>query len=162
MTCAARCVLALAGGAALMLASATPCGAQQKETIYKSVKPEQIEEVLQKLNITFKKSQPKNLQGVYDFDFKRNKFNYRFTLANFGKQLWLSVAFPKATLEQINAYNQNAKFSRAVLDKVGEQEITFVEAQIDAGGGVTTDMILQFIRRFDEDVIRFDAHLKKG
>jgi hypothetical protein len=161
MTSRAQGILPLAGCLALLLTCAAPAGAQEKTTIYKIITPEQIEQILKDMNITFKKSQPPNLKEDYDYDFDRNNYRYRFTLSK-GKLLWLSVAFPKATLEQINGWNVNAKFTRAVLDRVGDREVAFVESQLDANGGVTVDMIMQFIRRFDDDVPRFDQHLKKN
>jgi len=77
-----------------------------------------------------------------------------------GKLLWLSAFFPKKSVEKMNEWNVNAKFSRAVLDTIGGREYSIIESQLDGGGGVTEEMIRQFIRRFDDEVARFDKFIQ--
>jgi hypothetical protein len=161
MTPQARWFFPLAGCLALLLACTAPAGAQQKDTIYRTLKPDQIEQILKDMNIVYKKSQPPNLPNDYDYDYERNTYKIRFTLSN-GKLLWISAVFPKTTLETINKWNVQAKFSRAVLDRSGDREFAVVEYQVDAGGGVTYEMIRQAIRRFDTEVANFDQFLKNN
>jgi Putative bacterial sensory transduction regulator len=156
--------LSAAGAVALLLACTAPAPAQ-KTTIYRSLTPERIEQILDGMNIKYKKTLPKDGSGVtlkdeYDYDFDRNNYKIRFTLSK-GKLLWLSAVFPKAPLETINNWNVQAKFSRAVLDRSGDREFAVVESQIDAAGGVTVEIIRHFIVRFDDEVARFDQFLKK-
>ena|SRR5438105_1993176 len=146
-------------GCAALATLAAPAQAQTKDKVYRNVTPAQLEGILNGLNIKFTKTQPKNLPNDWDYDFDRNTFKIRFTLAN-GKLLWLSAFFPKASLEKINAWNVQAKFSRGVLDRIQDREYAIVEAQIDASGGCTDEMIRQFIRRFDDEVSRFDQFIK--
>jgi hypothetical protein len=152
--------LPAAGCLAVLLLGAAPAGAQTT-TVYRTVTPEQLEKILTDLKIAFKKSQRAGFPDDFHYDFDRNKYPYRFTLSR-GKLLWLSVSFPKATLEQINGWNIQAKFSRAVLDRTAERDTTFVESQLDADGGVTPEIIRQFLYRFDAEVPRFDDYLKNN
>jgi len=153
-----RWALVLIGCAALAWHGA-PAQAQNKDKVYRKVSPAQLEGILGGMSIKFTKTQPKGLADDWDYDFDRNGFKVRFTLSN-GKLLWLSAFFPKTTLEKINKWNVDAKFSRAVLDRIQDREYAIVESQLDAGGGVTEEMIRQFIRRFDEEVSKFDQYLK--
>ena len=47
----------------------------------------------------------------------------------------------------------------ARLDRLGDREFAVIEYQVDASGGVTQEMIRQMIRRFDEEVLRFEQFL---
>src|SRR2546430_214979 len=153
-----RWALVLIAGTVLA-AWATPAPAQNREKVFRSITTAQLENIFNGLGIKFTKTQPKSLPNDWDYDFDRNNFKIRFTLSN-GKLLWLSAFFPKSSLEKVNAWNVQAKFSRAVLDRIQDREYAIVESQIDAGGGVTDDMIRQFIRRFDDEVSRFDQFIK--
>jgi hypothetical protein len=162
-----RRAAALVGCAILAAAlAAAPAPAQDKVKVYRNITPGQVENILNDLGVKFTKTQPKNLPNDWDFDFDRTiggmTYKVRFTVAN-GKLLWLSAFFPKNEkgIDKMNEWNVQAKFSRAVQDRVGDREYSIVESQIDAAGGVTEDMIRQFIRRFDDEVSRFDAFLKK-
>jgi hypothetical protein len=146
-------------GCVLLLTMLAPAGAQTKEKVYRALTPAQLETILTDMGLKFNKTQPKTQPNDYDYDFDRNNYKIRLTLSN-GKLLWLSNFQPKNTLEKINQWNVQAKFSRAVLDRVGDREYAIVEYQLDAGGGVTDKMIRQFIKRFDKEVADFDAFLK--
>lgn len=161
MTHQARWALPLAGGLACLLFAAAPARTQQSETVYREFKTDQIEQILQEMKITYQKKPVPGLPDEYDYFFKRNNYNIRFTLSK-GKLLWISANFPKTTLEKINGWNQRAKFTRAVLDRNGDKEFAVVESQLDAGGGATIEMVKQMIRRFDQDVALFDQFLRKA
>jgi len=148
----AACLAALALG--------VPGGAQEKkESVPRSASGELVEKVLADLNIHYQKTTGK-VPNTYFYKFDRN--NYKIQLGNHaGQFLSLTAAFAKAPLEQINAWNVRAKFSRAVLNREGERASALVETQLDCEGGVTGDVIRQFITRFDNDVKEFDRFLSR-
>jgi hypothetical protein len=161
MTKMRRWALLLIGCLALGAWSGQAVG-QTKEKVYRSITPAQMENILADMGVKYTKTQPKNLPNDWDFEFKRNGFDVRFTVSQ-GTVLWLSAFFPKPakeSLEKINQWNVEAKFSRAVLDRVADRDYAVVETQLDGAGGVTENMIKQFIRRFDDEVSRFDRFIK--
>jgi len=143
--------------AAVVLA---PGSAQEKkEVVPRSVSSDLLEKVLTDLNIRYEKTVGKT-PNSYLYNFERNNFKIRLT--NYGgKLLWLAAAFPRATPEQINAWNVRAKFSRAVLLRAGGQETSQVESQLDCAGGVTEGIVGQFFRRFDNEVRDFKSSLNR-
>jgi Putative bacterial sensory transduction regulator len=145
----------------VLLAAAAPGSAQVKEKIFRSLTPAQVEGILNDMNIKFKKTQPADGPKTYNFQFERNTYEIHLSL-NDGKRLWIMAFFPRAPLETINKWNINAKFSRAVLDRVNDKELAIVEYQIDVNGGATESMVKQFIARFDNEVARFDQFLRNN
>jgi Putative bacterial sensory transduction regulator len=135
--------------------------AQNKERVFRSLQPKQIEDVFNDLNIKFVKSQPPKLTEDWDFDYEHKGLKIRLTLSK-GKTLWVSASFGRSSLERINQWNINAKFSRAVLDRNSDQESSIIEWQLDVPGGVTDNMIRQFIQRFGEEVFNFAAFLRQA
>jgi hypothetical protein len=132
---------------------------QEEKKVYRKVSSDRLESILKNLEIDYKKSGDK-MPDTHFYDFERNKQKVR--LGNHGGvDLWIDCVFDKATLETINQWNVRAKFSRAVLTKLDDKEMSIVEFQLDCAGGVTDDMIRQFIRRFDEEVKAFDKFLNK-
>jgi hypothetical protein len=158
MTRMTRWALLLAG-CAVLATWPLAAGAQTKEKVFRSISPDQVGTILTDLNIKFTKKQPKDLPKDVDFEFSRNNFEIRLTVRD-GKMLWISAYFPKATLEKINAWNVNVKFSRAVIVQIDNKSYSVVEAQLDVSGGSTENMVKQFIRRFDEEVTNFDRYLQ--
>jgi Putative bacterial sensory transduction regulator len=148
-------------GLALLLAAAPPAAGQSKEKVYRSLTPAQVESILNEMGIKFATTQPPSLPEDFDFDFERNNYKIRLTLSK-GKRLWISAFFPKAALEKINQWNINAKFSRAVLDRVKDREYAIIEYQMDAFGGTTDNMLKQFIRRFDNEVSAFEQFVRNN
>jgi len=130
------------------------------EKAYRNVSPEKIESILAGLKINYKKSSGKD-KGIHFYDFERNK--YRLRLHNYdGKDLWLDALFTdKTSLEDLNAWNRKAKFSRAVLLKNKDKETISLEVQLDCDGGVTDNIIRNFITRFDVEITQFVKHLSK-
>jgi Putative bacterial sensory transduction regulator len=145
----------------VVLAAATPGSAQVKEKIYRSLTPAQVEGILNEMKISFKKTQPADAPKTYNFQFERNSYEIHLSL-NDGKRLWIMAFFPRAPLETINKWNINAKFSRAVVDRVDGKELAIVEYQLDINGGATESMVKQFIARFDSEVARFDQFLRNN
>jgi hypothetical protein len=152
-------------GWALVLTAVTagtwsaPAGAQMTEKVYRSFTPEQVVGFLTDLDIKFIKSQPKDAPGDTDFEFRRKGFDLRLTLRD-GKMLWIAGYFPKTSLVKINAWNIDAKFSRAVHVNIANKDYAAVEAQLDVAGGCTENMAKHFIRNFDEEVANFDRFVQ--
>jgi hypothetical protein len=118
-----------------------------------------VEKALTDLNIRFEKKEGKG-PNVYFYNYERN--SYKIRLGNHGgKFLWQSAAFPRTSLEQINAWNVRAKFSRAVLNRDGNQEAAVIETQFDCAGGITAGMLRQFLLRFEGEVRDFDRFLSQ-
>lgn len=132
---------------------------QDEKKVFRKVSAERLEAVLKSLEIEFKKTGAKQADThFYDFD----RGNYKVRLGNHGgNDLWIDCLFPKAPLETINQWNVRAKFSRAVLTKLDEKDMSIVEFQLDCVGGVTDEIIRQFVRRFDEEVKAFDKFINK-
>jgi Putative bacterial sensory transduction regulator len=148
-------------GCLLILAATAPAGAQNKEKVYRNLTTAQLETILNDMSIRFTKSQPPKPANDYDYDFERNNYKIKLTLSD-GRRVWISAFFPKTALEKINQWNINAKFTRAVLDRVNDREYAIVEYQLDVRGGVTDNMLKQFIKRFDNDVAAFDQFLRNS
>jgi hypothetical protein len=56
------------------------------------------------------------------------------------------------TLERINAWNREKRFSRAYLDKDGDPVL---ESELDLEGGVTRQAIISFLETFEISLSRF-------
>jgi hypothetical protein len=145
----------------VLMAEAVPADAQVKEKVYHNLTPAQVEGALTDIGIQFTKTQPPDSPNTYNFKFERNTYEIHLSL-NKGNRLWVMAFFPKAPLETINKWNINAKFSRAVLDKVNDKDLSIIEFQIDVLGGATEAMLKQFITRFDSEVARFDQFLRNN
>jgi hypothetical protein len=151
--------LLLFSAASLVLLAAM-AGADE-EKAYRSVSTEKLEGILKEMKIKYKKSEGKS-EGIYFYDYERNKFKIRLHNYN-GKDLWIDALFTdKSSLAEINVWNKRTKFSRAVLLKNGERETISLESQIDCLGGVTDTIIRQFINRFDGEINGFVKFLVKG
>ena len=128
------------------------------QEVYRIVTAEKLEGILKELNINFKKA-PSKTDGVYDYE--RNGLKIR--LNNYGgRDLWIEAVFnERLTLEEINRWNIQAKFSRAVLikDKETNKETISLESQIDCQGGITDNIIKLFINRFDGELRDFSKYL---
>ena len=142
---------------ALLLVPAA--GEGQKEKVFRNISGKHLETILKEMDISFKKI-PGKKDGIFFYDFERGKLKLR--LHNYqGSDLWIDAIFPKVSLENINAWNQKTRFSRAVLFKDDDRDSTSLEAQLDCVGGVTEGMIRRFISRFEEDVQAFSKYAKK-
>lgn len=128
----------------------------KKEKVYRGLPSQEFESILKDMKIPFKKGRA-DKEGIFLYDFERKTFKIRLT--NYGTDLWIDAIFPKIDLKDINRWNKDAKFSRAVLFKDGERESTSLENQLDCRGGVTFGMVRQFIRRFDDEVEAFSKFL---
>jgi len=130
----------------------------QEPTVYRKIPPQALEAILKGLEIEFKKTPipGENAYLLYSFAKK----NHRVILHYYdGKDLMLVSAFDAIPLVAINEWNETAKFSRAVLSRADKGESSTVEANLDLAGGVTDDTIKHFIRRFDDDLKKYEAHV---
>ncbi len=141
----------------LVLAS-VPGRAQEK--VLRELSKEQTEEILQKLKITYKKV-PSKRDDVVFYDFEREGHPVRLYWYG-GKDLMLDVVFPRIPLEQLNAWNVRAKFSRACLHKEEKGEFAALESNLDLLGGVTEGTVRQFLTTFDEEVKQFAKFVNAG
>ena len=155
--------LALLGGLTLALLfwpGHAHCQKVSKEKVFIGLPGKELEAVLQEMKIAFKKDRGKK-EGIYYYDFERGKLKLRVTNYN-DDDLWIDAIFPKLALKELNRWNQDAKFSRAVLFKDGDRESTSLENQLDCRGGVTLGMVRQFIRRFEDEAKAFAKTLSKN
>jgi hypothetical protein len=139
---------------ALILAVGGATAAAQDQPIHKNVSSSTLEGILANLNIQHKKS-PGDKQGVFLYDFERG--GYKIRLHNYdGKDLWIEALWSdRLALEDVNRWNQKAKFSRCVLLNNNGKITTSLESQFDCLGGCTDAIIRQFIVRFDGEVRNF-------
>src|SRR5260370_28692335 len=145
--------------ALLIWPAADQCQKPQKEKVFRGLPSKELESILKEMDITFKKA-PGEKEGIFFYDFEGNKFKVRLYIYN-GADVWIDAVFPMLELKEINRWNQNARFSRAVLFKDGDGESTSLENQLDCRGGVTLGMVRQFIRRFEGEVQAFAKFLPK-
>jgi hypothetical protein len=146
-------------GCAVFTVGPWPAEAQTKEKVFRTVSADQVGAILTDLGLKFKKTQPPDMPKDVDLEFSQNNYAIRLTVRD-GKMLWLSAYFSKTTLEKINTWNVNAKFSRGVIVQIQNKDYSVVEAQLDVSAGSTDAMIRQFIRRFDEEVGKFDKYMQ--
>ncbi len=138
---------------ALALTIAAPARAQE-QPVYKNVSSATLERILGDLKIQYKKTAG-DKEGFFYYEFDRNGFRIR--LHNYaGKDLWLeALSSDRLSLEDVNRWNQRAKFSRCVLLKNNSKMTVSLESQLDCLGGCTDAIVRQFIQRFDGEVRSF-------
>lgn len=105
--------------------------------VYRNVTADKLESILKDLKITFQKIKGKD-EGILFYDFERNNFKIR--LHNYhGKDLWIDAHFTdKLKLDEINRWNIQAKFSRAVLLTGTDRSTVSVEASWTASAASPT------------------------
>lgn len=128
------------------------------ERLFSPVTSEKIEAVLKNLKIAYEKSDLKNNGGQY-YDFEASNFKIR--LVNFaGKDLMIDAHFKKLPLEDINRWNLEKKFIRAVYYSVKGTEYTALESNLDCEVGTTEGILRNFIVGFQEDVKEFAKYVQ--
>jgi hypothetical protein len=144
----------------LLLSPIAARSQEDKEKVYRSVSAALAEDILRDLDIRYKKNTAKDA-AIVSYDFERK--TYKIRLMNFGgKDLMLDALFPATSIERMNQWNVQAKFSRGVLYPGGGKPYSAIETNLDCVGGVTAGAIKQFIRRFDDEVKSFDKFLAGG
>jgi hypothetical protein len=153
----------LAFSVALCLLVSLPAAAQDAKVLNR-VAADKLEALLKNLKIDFKKSPHDKTKGAFRYEYERNDFKIRIVNFN-GEDLWIESLFnDKLGLEEVNAWNVRAKFTRCVLIPAGEDKklpVVSLEAQLDCFGGVTEGMIRQFIVRFDGELKEFANFISK-
>jgi hypothetical protein len=83
---------------------------------------------------------------------------YKIVLLNYPNSLQLYAGFKsggKVTLETINTWNREKRFSRAYIDS---DKDAVIESDLDLEGGVTNESIDEFIRTFRTSLKDFIKH----
>jgi hypothetical protein len=128
------------------------------DQLFAPVTSQKIEAVLKGLNIAYEKHDLKDGAGQY-FDFEASNFKVR--LINFGgKDLMVDAHFKKIPLEDVNRWNLEKKFIRAVSYSVKGMEYTALEMNLDCEAGTTDGIIRNFIVGFHEDVKQFAKYVQ--
>lgn len=132
-----------------------------QDEVVKTLTVEQAEKLLKDRKISFKRNEP-DPKGHVVFDFKKDDVAMAFYLFSGGKDVMLDVLLPPTTLETINQWNINAKFSRACVRREGPQLVSVLESNLDLQGGVTLGAIDRFFDTFEKEVKNFAAHASRG
>lgn len=151
-----RTVLALLIVAALAAGSVVA-----QERVFTTLTTDQMEQLLKGLNVEFKKSQSKKIDGhfFYDFNLPKNRLGARVYYFQ-GKDMMIDVALPEQPLEKLNAWNSTrARVTRAAAHKEAKVPFTTLEANLNFAGGVTENAVRRFILDFQEEAIAFDRFL---
>jgi hypothetical protein len=130
----------------------------QDVKVYKKISLESLEGILKGMDINFKKAPAANDKNLFIFTFERNK--YKLALHYYGgKDLILVADFPAVPVKLLNQWNRGAKFSRGILYQDAKNDFSTLEASLDVSGGVTDDTVRHFIRRYDDEVKKFERLL---
>lgn len=129
--------------------------AQEKKgaKVLPRVTNELLEGALKSLDLTFKKESEKD--AVHAYLFQRGETKIR--LVNYGgSDLWIEAVFDKKlTLEQVNQWNVDARYTRCVLLESDAKTSASLEMQLDCINGVTEGMVRQFLIRFGGELKEF-------
>jgi hypothetical protein len=129
------------------------------EAVYPGVTSELLEEVLKGLKLNYKKNALNN-GAAFLYEFQQN--NVPIRLHNWGgKDLMLAAHFRKTTLKEANEFNLKRKFIRAVFYQDGAPAYTALERNLDVEGGVTENILRNFITSYAADVKEFERFLGK-
>jgi hypothetical protein len=127
------------------------------DQIFSPVSEEKVDAVLKGLGFTFQK---KELSGghTYDFEFDGRKFK----LTNFGgKDLMIETRFKKIPLADVNRYNLEKKFVRAVGYDGKSEPYTSLESNLDCEVGTTVGILRYFLLGFTEDAKNFAKYIQE-
>jgi len=128
------------------------------DQMYAPVTSQKIEAVLKSLNIAYEKTDLKNDAGSF-YDFEASNFKLR--LVNFaGKDLMIDAHFKKIPLEDVNRWNLEKKFIRAVSYSAKGPDYSALEANLDCEIGTTDGILRNFIVGFQEDVKQFAKYVQ--
>jgi Putative bacterial sensory transduction regulator len=126
----------------------------QEDRVFRELKPEATQKLLQELKIEFNKTASPKGEETY-FEYKRD--NYRIRLTQYSAtELKLDCVFRGVSLEQVNLWNLATRFSKATHHKDGATEITMLEYALDISGGATAGTVKQFMQRFEDDLKKYD------
>lgn len=125
--------------------------APDAQAILFKAEPDLLEQVLAAMDIPFEK--------IDDLVWRLELGDYPALLLsdNVDIQLYAGFAGVHPSLQRINLWNMERRFSRAYLDDDLEP---CLEADLDFEGGITVGAIKQFITLFAKSVEQFDAHFR--
>lgn len=128
------------------------------DQLYAPVTAARIEGVFKSLGIEYeRKDLPDNAGALYDFEVAK----FKIRLVNFaGKDLMLDAHFKKLPLDDINQWNLNTKFIRAVSYNIRKTEYSSLESNLDCEAGITDGILRNFIVGFQEDVKQFAKYVQ--
>ena len=130
--------------------------AANDDRVYPVVAADRLEGALKSVGIVFEKAAGKNGEVVYDYEFEGRKLR----LVNFaGKDLMIDAHFKKIALDDINRYNLEKKFIRAVYYNIKGMEHTALECNLDCEVGSSDGILRSFILGFHEDVKNFAKYV---
>jgi hypothetical protein len=143
------------------LALSLPYAGWSQNKVYNNVSSETVEKILTGLAIKFQKTEHKKTTSTAQYDFKRGEQAFR--LYNYGgNDLWIECHFDKTLkLEDVNRWNAEAKFSRAVFVEQKEKSMISLEGQLDCLGGVSDAIVKQFVNRFEDEAKKFVKQFPK-
>jgi hypothetical protein len=137
-----------------------PLADGQDEKVFRDLTPEAAEKLLHEFKIEFKKTSSKKGEEHY-FDFQRENYKVRLTLSA-KDELMLDCVFRGMPIEKVNQWNAATRLTRANWHKDASGDLTILEYGLDISGGATAGTIRQFIRRFDEELKKYDKFVGVG
>lgn len=128
------------------------------EVVFRPVTPEKLEAILKSMGIAGKKGTLKDDSGeAYEFEIDGLKMH----LVNYGgKDLMIDAHFPKIALEDVNRYNLEKKFIRAVAYDVGGKQYTALECNLDCEAGTAVVILRTFLVGFVDDARTFAKYVE--
>jgi len=128
------------------------------EVVFRPVTPEKLEAILKGMGIVAKKGMIKDGSGeAYEFEVEGLKMR----LVNFGgKDLMIDAHFPKIALEDVNRYNLEKKFIRAVAYDVAGKQSTALECNLDCEAGTAAVILRTFVVGFVDDAKTFAKYVE--
>lgn len=113
--------------------------------------PELLERVLGEMEIEFERT------GDFFWSIQLGDYNAILLSDTVDIQLYAGFADVYPSLQRLNLWNMEHRFTRAYLD---DELDPCLEADLDFEGGVSVGAIKQFIRLFEEAIAAFDRHLQ--
>ncbi len=154
------CTLALGSLTALALLTVPGPGRGQDTDVLTKISTKTLESILGDLSIEHDKKAMRDRDGTpsresFIYTFRRNDRPVALLFYG-GRELMLQYRRDKLPYKTVNAWNEAAHFSRAY----SVRNDALLEWNLDCVGGVTRDTVKQFVRRFDEDMTKFEEFVK--
>jgi Putative bacterial sensory transduction regulator len=134
----------LAAGLSLAAAPAA-ARAQDKEPVFKTISPQQIEQVLRELGFEFEKQPPKGGGKLQSWRFMIS--GYPVLLLSDGTDMQLYAGYEaKVSLSRINEWNRGKRWGRAYITQ--DNKGVALESDLDFEGGVSLNGIKESIKLY--------------
>ncbi|NET56046.1 MAG: YbjN domain-containing protein [Symploca sp. SIO2E6] len=130
----------------MLTAEITQAQDVSKETVVNFGSSRLLGAMLESLDLDYQELK----NGVYSFQIRQ----YKAIVFHSEKDIQLYIGFTgiTVTLNQVNEWNKNHRFSRAYIDEEGD---AVLEADLDLEGGVTAENLSRFISIFILSVDKF-------